>query len=182
MAFVRAGETDAFGELVELHKGRVMSLCVALMRDAHAAEELAQDVFVRAYRYLDTFDDRRPFYPWLAKIAYRLAQARWRRQRREVPLPEDAHDRIASDAPDADPLQGLVADERARRLWRAVQALPDGQRAAAVLYYCQGMDTRTVARVLGVSTGAVKTFLFRARKRLHTTLAANDGEADRSRT
>ena len=182
MASVRAGETEAFGELVELHKGRLMSLCVALMRDVHAAEELAQDVFVRAFRYLETFDDRRPFYPWLAKIAYRLALARWQRRRREVPLPEDAHDRIAGNAADNDPLCGLVADERARRLWRAVQDLPDGQRTAAVLYYCQGMDTRTVAQVLGVSTGAVKTFLFRARKRLHTTLVADGDEPDRSRT
>jgi len=153
-----------------------MSLCMALMRDAASAEDLAQDVFVRAYRYLHTFDDRRPFFPWLAKIAYRLAQTRWQRQRREVGLPEEAWGQMADAGPDEDPSRHLVADEQARSLWRAVHALPEGQRTSVVLYYAHGMDVRQVAQVLGVSGGTVKTLLFRARRRLHSVLRPVDGD------
>ena len=56
-----------------------MTICVAILHDRQAAEELAQDVLVRAYQRLDTFDVTQPMKPWLVKIAYRLAQEHWRR-------------------------------------------------------------------------------------------------------
>lgn len=176
IAAVRSGDAQAFARLVECYEVQTMSLCLALMRDAASAEDLAQDVFVRAYRYLHTFDDRRPFFPWLAKIAYRLAQTRWQRQRREVGLSEEAWGQMANAGSDEEPLGHLVADEQARSLWRAVHALPEGQRASVVLYYAHGMDVRQVAQVLGVSTGTVKTLLFRARRRLHSVLCPIDGD------
>jgi RNA polymerase sigma-70 factor (ECF subfamily) len=166
----RSGDTQAFGLLVELYKDQLMGLCVTLMRNTGEAEELAQDVFVRAYRYLGSFDDRRPFYPWLAKIAYRLTQTRWQRQRREVGLQDEAWAQLTHNRPDDDPSIVLVADEQARHLWKAIGELPGGERAATILYYRHGMDIREVSQVLGVSTGAVKTFLFRARRHLSSAL------------
>ena len=174
LAAVRSGDTEAYGQFVALYEARIMSLCLALMRNTGVAEELAQDVFVRAYRYLDSLDDARPIYPWLAKIAYRLAQTRWQRERREAALRAEAGEQLSSDRGAEGPLAAAIADEEARRLWRAVHALPQGERAAAVLYYRDGMDVRGVADVLGVSTGTVKTFLFRARKRLHAMLLQRD--------
>lgn len=181
VAAVRAGDTEAFGQVVELYKDRIMSLCVALMRDANEAEELAQDVFVRAYRYLDTFDERRDIYPWLATIAYRLAQTRWARRSRPSTLDEAAR-HIEDPASEDRPLRGLVADEEACRLWRVVQTLPEAQRASVLLYYNQGLDVGQVARVLGVSRGTIKTLLFRARRRLRVLLSEHhDGWADGAR-
>ena len=71
---VRAGDVQAYAAIVNRFQASIMTLCVAILRDPQAAEELAQDVFVRAYQRLDTFDVRRPMKPWLVKIAYRLAQ------------------------------------------------------------------------------------------------------------
>lgn len=73
VAAVRRGDTEAFGQLVALYQADIMSLSIALLRNVAAAEELAQDVFVRAFRHLHSFDNRKRFYPWLATIAYRLA-------------------------------------------------------------------------------------------------------------
>jgi RNA polymerase sigma-70 factor, ECF subfamily len=178
VAAVRSGDVEAYARIVEIYKDRIMTLCVGLMRDAQSAEELAQDVFVRAYRYIDTYDARRPIYPWLATIAYRLAQTRWVQRKRQAVSHCDALDRLADGSAPPHTLQALIVDEDARRLWRAVHALPDGQRAAVLLYYNEGMDVRQVAQILGVSSGTVKTLLFRARRRLHEVLSR--GQRDKA--
>ncbi len=70
-----------------------------------------------------------------------------------------------------DPLTELIADESDRRLWHSVAALPSGERTAAILYYRQDMSVREIASALGVTSGTVKTLLFRARARLRRAMA-----------
>jgi RNA polymerase sigma-70 factor (ECF subfamily) len=172
LAEVRAGRRDAYGRVVELCESRLLSFAISLLKDYEAAQDLTQDAFVRAYRYLDRFDDRRPFYPWLATIAFRLAQDRWLRQRRDRELAQRygaaSEDAVARD----DPLRAVIADEESRRLWQVVQGLPGGERAAVMLFYRQELSIREAARVLGVSSGTVKTLLFRARRHLREALGA----------
>lgn len=163
---VRAGDREAFARLVELYGSRLYGVALMATRDSAGAEEVTQDTFVRAYTKLERYDETRPFYPWLVTIAARTAQ-NWQRRRgriaaREVEAPAlDRHPAAADD-----PLDNLIADERDRRLWRAVEALPSGERAAVILHYREGMKVREVARALGVTDGTVKTQLFRARHRL----------------
>ena len=71
---IRAGDRDAFGVLVERYQGRLYGLALMMVRDPAGAEDVAQDAFVRAFLHLDQYDAARPFYPWLASIAVRLAQ------------------------------------------------------------------------------------------------------------
>ncbi len=170
LAEVRAGRRDAYQRVVELCQSRLLSFTISLLNDYAAAQELSQDAFVRAYRYLDRFDDRRPFYPWLATIAFRLAQDRWARQRRDRELAQRygaaSKEGVAGD----DPLRTVIAEEESERLWQAVQGLPGGERAAVLLFYRQELKIREAARVLGVSSGTVKTLLFRARRHLREAL------------
>ena len=177
LAAVRAGRHDAYERVVEICQGRLLSFAISLLNDYAAAQELTQDAFVRAYHYLDRFDDRRPFYPWLAKIAFRLAQDRWQRQRRDRELAQRygaaSEDGVAGD----DPLRTLIEDEESRRLWKAVEGLPGGERAAVLLFYLQELKIREAARVLGVSSGTVKTLLFRARRHLREALGAGASDA-----
>ena len=77
-----------------------------------------------------------------------------------------------------DPLAELINDESGRRLWRLVSALPSGQRTAVVLYYRQAMKVGEIAHALGVTSGTVKTLLFRARRRLRQTMGQVGGSAD----
>ena len=178
LAAVRGGDTEAFARIVDLYQAQVMTLALALMREPGAAEELTQDAFVRAYRHLDSFDDRRPFYPWLAKITYRLAQSARQCRAREASR-RAAAESNRQPRSDDDPAVALLADEQARHLWRAVQCLPAGERAAVVLYYRNGLRVSEAAQVMGVSAGAVKTFLSRARRHLAVALSPSEQTAAR---
>lgn len=172
---VRRGDRQAFGRVVETYQRRLFGLALMMTRDPAGAEEIAQDAFVRAFRYLDVYDAQRPFYPWLSTIAVRLAQnwlvRRTRVRQREGTALHPEHDAPAA----ADPLGDLITDESDRRLWGLVAALPSGERTAVILFYRQEMGVREIARALGISTGTIKTLLFRARRRLRHALADTEG-------
>jgi len=166
---VRAGDVQAFATIVRRFQVSIMTLCVAILRDRQAAEELAQDVFVQAYQRLDTFDVRRPMKPWLVQIAHRLALQRWRQRARELDL-LGAAAKPERDQRNADPADRVQVDEESQLLWQAVHELPLGERTAVVLYYRESMTVHEVATAMGVSPGTVKTHLFRARAKIQGKL------------
>ena len=167
---VRGGDREAFGQLVELYQRRLFGLSLMMVRDPSGAEEVTQDAFVRAFTHLDLYDARRPFYPWIATIAVRLAQTWLRRHARVAKREGTALDEELEPAAASDPLGELITDESGRRLWRSVAALPSGERTAAFLYYRQEMKVKEIAHALGVTSGTVKTLLFRARRKLRSTM------------
>jgi len=169
---VRAGNAQAYAAIVTRFQGPILTLCAAILRDRQAAQELAQDVFVRAYQRLDTFDVRRPMKPWLVKIAYHLAQEKRRTQVRQAARERAAAiEREQNDAVER-PGQSLIAAERSDLLWQAVYALPMAERTAVLLYYRESLSVKEVAAVMGISPGTVKTHLFRARSQVQLNLRA----------
>lgn len=177
IAAIRSGRTEVFSQLVEVYQVDIMTLAVVLTRNAGAAEELAHDAFVRAYQHLGTFDNHRPFYPWLAKITYRLAQTRRQQRARDLRLEHAALGQSEETPVEEDPLTTLIANEHAGHIWRAVQALPEGERVSALLYYRDGMSIRQIAQAMGVAAGTVKTYLLRARRHLAAALRLLNEEA-----
>jgi len=169
---VRAGNPQAYAAIVTRFQGPILTLCAAILRNRQAAEELAQDVFVRAFQRFDTFDVRQPMKPWLVKIAYRLAQQKWRTQVRETARERAAAMMLQQNHSDEGPTQRLIADERSELLWQAVHALPMAERTAVVLYYRESLSVKQIAAVMGVSPGTVKTHLFRARSQIQVNLRA----------
>ncbi len=169
---VRRGDRDAFGRLVQAYQGRLFGLVLMMVREPAGAEEVTQDAFVRAYTHLDRYETDRPFYAWLASIAVRLAQNWLRRHGRTVRREGAALDSVPEPGAAAGALATLIAGEHSRRLWRAVAALPSGERTAVTLYYRDEMAVRDIARALGVTTGTIKTLLFRARRHLRLRLGA----------
>lgn len=163
---VRAGETDAFSAIVRLYQRRLFGLTLMFLRDPAAAEDVAQEAFVRAFTHLDAYDGARPFYPWLATIAVRLSQNRLVQREREVSHEAQPAAAEVQDAGAVDPLEAVISDEEGRRLWRVVAGLPAGERTAVILYYQHELGVRDIARAMGVTGGTVKTFLFRARRHL----------------
>ena len=158
--------------LVQTYQGRLFGLVLMMVRQPAGAEEVTQDAFVRAYTHIHHYDDGRPFYPWLASIAVRLAQNWLRRHGRTVRREGTPLDSVQEPGATPAALTALIANERSRRLWRAVAALPSGERTAVILYYRDEMAVRDIARALGVTTGTIKTLLFRARRHLRGRLAA----------
>ena len=179
VAAVLNGDTDAFRVLVRAHQRRVFALALMITRDRQAAEEVTQDAFLNAYRHLDRYDPQRPFHPWLATIAVRLAQTWLRRHARQrlnlVP------DMSALPAPSGhgdarQPLTTLIADEQGRNLWAQVEGLSAGERTVVLSYYRQQLGVAEIADQLGVTSGTVKTLLHRARRKLRQRLAGDNDD------
>jgi RNA polymerase sigma-70 factor, ECF subfamily len=169
---VRAGDPQAYATIVKRFQASIFAVCTSILRGRQAAEELAQDVFVRAYERLHTFDVRQPMKPWLVKIAYRLAQQRWRTQERQSARQEAAATMRKQRGDDPGPADRLLVDEQSQLLWQAVCELSMAQRTAVVLYYRENLTVSDVAAAMGVSPGTVKTHLFRARAQIQANLQA----------
>jgi RNA polymerase sigma-70 factor (ECF subfamily) len=144
----------------------------SILRQHEDAEEAAQEAFARAYANFGTLRNPDQFRAWIVRVTWRIAIDRWRsdrrRQARETAANETTHG--------SDPEQLLVASDRASRLWKAIDTLPDKLRLAIVLSAVEGHDVREVAKLLRVPEGTVKSRLFQARKQLAQRLRclAND--------
>ena len=125
---------------------------------------------MRAYQRLHTFDVGQPIKPWLAKIAYRLAQERWRTNMRQKTRERTAAQILKQNRDEREPADRLIAAEQSDALWQAVYALPMAERTAVVLYYREGLSVKDIAAVMGVAPGTVKTHLFRARSQIQANL------------
>ena len=127
------------------------------------AEDLVQDTFIRAYQNIHRYRPAWRFATWLFTIARRLSM---NRQRRKQPLTgSEALDLIEAGTPQ--PVQVVVEEESRRHLWNLADTiLTEPQMTAVWLYYVEDLPVKQIARVLGRSGVAVKTILFRARKRL----------------
>jgi RNA polymerase sigma-70 factor (ECF subfamily) len=180
---VRGGDREAFSHLVREYQGRLFGLVLMMVREPTGAEEVTQDAFVRAYTHVAQYDESRPFYPWIAAIAVRLAQNWLRQHGRSVHREGTALESV--DEPGAKTpasLSVVIEDEGRRTLWRAVAALPSGERTAVILYYRDEMAVRDIARALGVTIGTIKTFLFRARRHLRERLKTDFETSSTERT
>lgn len=167
---VRRGDREAFGQLVQRYQNRVFSLVLMMVRQHDGADEVAQDAFVRAYTHIHQYDVSRPFYPWLAAIAVRLAQNWLRAHGRTTRVEGSSLDTAKEPGTSAAALTALLADEQSRKLWQMVAALSSGERTTLTLYYRDGLPIGDIARALGVTDGTVKALLFRARRHLRERL------------
>jgi RNA polymerase sigma-70 factor (ECF subfamily) len=155
-----AGDLDAFAELVRAYERRVTSVLYRLLDDRRDVEEATQDVFVQAWRNLGRFRGHAQLFTWLYQIAVNEALMRRRRKRPDV---QELDDRLAS-APDPEPgLRELLVRELA--------ALPFEHRAAVVLRDVEGLSNAEVAEALGISVGAAKSRIHRARMQIRDALA-----------
>jgi RNA polymerase sigma-70 factor (ECF subfamily) len=160
-----AGDANAYGELVERYQNAVMGVCVRVLGDRAGAEDAAQEVFLRAHRKLATFDRTRPFGPWVKRVAVNFCLNLLAARPAEVAL-YDEHDHAPDDTPLADPVQQLLAAERARMIQAAIAALPQHQRAVIELRHYHDLSYDVIAAELGRSLSDVKSDLFRARRAL----------------
>jgi len=167
----KAGDQEAFRLLVESHMRQAYDIAYGLLRDHAAAEEAAQDAFVRAYRSLGTFRGEAAFSTWLYRIVTNLSLNQVKRARRErqvidrrVELPALELAGAASWQPD--PSESSTRDE----IERALHELPTMQRAVVLLRHCEGLSTRQVSTILRCSEGTVKTHLFRGMVKLRDKL------------
>jgi len=170
----RAGDTGAFGTLVERYMRRAYYAALGLVGSSDDALDLSQEAFVRAFKARHTIDPDRPFYAWLYQIIRRLCfnHTRDRRTRRRGIeaagdwLAEQAAARTAGMKPD----RALERVEAKRRVARALESLSDRDREVLVLKEFEGLRYREIAEILGVPIGTVMSRLYSARRRLAAAL------------
>jgi RNA polymerase sigma-70 factor (ECF subfamily) len=161
------GDKPAFAELVRRHQGRVRGLLMRLAQDRVLADDLAQEVFLRAYRGLVGFQRRSAFGTWLYRIAYNCYLNNRTRVRRFCELPEDY---VAAAVAPESALSAPRSDLR-RDLSAAIESLPERYRAVVVLYYLEEVSYPEIADILSVPLGTVKTHLHRAKKLLRERMS-----------
>ena len=174
----RAGHPEAFDRLVEAYSTRIYTHLFRLVRIREEAEDLTQETFIRAYRFLHQYDGRRPFRNWLYTIATNvgLNALRSRRRRGRFESNDGVDDDVLATAPGPDdPHRNAVRDELRSRLATAMQALPPQVAMLMHLFYYEGMSVQEAAEVAGMSEAAAKVALHRARKRLRERLVDDDG-------
>jgi RNA polymerase sigma-70 factor, ECF subfamily len=169
----RAGDEDAFTELVRAHADRVYRALRRFGLDAGEADELAQEVFLRAWRGLGGFQERAQLSTWLYRIAFNEAQRRLARRAPPRAEPDSAREDpvvALAEAAELGPEARALDREFEAVLERALSELPEPWRAAVVLRDIQGLSTEQAAEVVGVRQAAFKSRLHRGRMLLRSLL------------
>lgn len=165
VARAKRGEVSAFEELYQLTCGRIYALCLRMCGDAHLAEELTQESYLRAWQKLTTFRGDSLFATWLHRIAVNvvLGHHRSRLRRDERPTEDGELEAIPAARPSRD--AGAAVD-----LERAIARLPERARIVFVLHDVEGFRHREIASMAGMAEGTSKAQLSRARQLLRKAL------------
>jgi RNA polymerase sigma-70 factor (ECF subfamily) len=177
------GNAEAFASLVDRHKGRVYRTLYQVVGHDQDAQDLAQEVFLRLYRSLDSFRGDAAFTTWLHRLTINIALD-WLRARKRRPLqvplepPPDEPDgpvrELRSDG--LTPEEEALRSERQRQIRQAIMDLSQDYREVVMLYHFQHLSYQQIADRLGVPVRTVETRLYRAKRLLKEALTAKEGE------
>ena len=163
-AAVAAGDADAFEQLVRKYERPVLSTIYRYVGDRVAAEDVAQEVFLKVWRRAKSFKGRSSFSTWLYRVVVNLNFRRKRARAKNVPLDEA----VAAADPRWD--ERLDGARKAAAVRAAVDELPPRQRMALILSRFEGRSYREIAEIMRTSTSSVESLLFRARRALKKKL------------
>jgi RNA polymerase sigma-70 factor (ECF subfamily) len=160
IALVRAGDADAFAEIIEHYQAPIIRYLFRLTGDYEMAKDLAQDTFIQAYKGILKTDAELSFKAWLYRIATNNALQHRRRKRllSFIPFISGKHD-VAAEEENTD------AQDNAAVIQDALARIPEEQRTCLVLHFIEGFKYREIAETLGCSEEAVRKRVARGRKR-----------------
>ena len=167
---IRAGELEAFEDLLARTETRILALSWRILGDRHLAEDAAQETYLRVFRSLHTFRLGECFEAWLIRIAVNVCFD-LARKRGPLPLPMDTLDVLEGDAAPMGAEDAVLLRQRRALVRKAVAQLPPSERAALVLHDLEGLSTEEVARILGVRPVTIRSQVSAARAKLQTMCA-----------
>lgn len=169
MQRVAMGDTEAYRELVEAYLRPLIHFSYRMLRDATEAQDVAQEALLRLWKLAPRWKPNAKVTTWLHHVARNLCIDKLRAQRTAGPQGLDKH-------PDPSPeaFSRIAQHQRELTVQRALDALPERQKAAIVLVYYQGMSNRDAAEVMQVKVEALESLLSRARRTLRATLVVDD--------
>ncbi|HYH28122.1 MAG TPA: sigma-70 family RNA polymerase sigma factor [Actinomycetota bacterium] len=164
----RKGDRGAFEELVERTRGQVYTLAYRLVGDRHDAEDVAQDAYLRVYRGLSGFREDARFETWLYRVVTNAAFTHLKRRGRfGAVMTEDQEAAVEVVEQGAGPVQQTIDRDEVKR---ALEDLPESLRTVVVLRDVYGLSLREIGQEMGISEGAAKVRLHRARKKMKDKL------------
>ncbi len=176
---IQKGDSSLYGELVAAHKNRIFGTLLAVLRNAQDAEDLTQEVFLKAYRNLSRFEFKSSFYTWLYRIAINSAIDFQRKHRKmiKVAIDEDKGglDLLMKDAlnprdkgsePERRELHAVLAS--------SIQELDVDHRTILQMREVEGLSYAEMAKMLGLKAGTVMSRLFHARKKVREKLEQSE--------
>jgi RNA polymerase sigma-70 factor (ECF subfamily) len=170
----RRGDLAAFERLILAHERKVLRTAQALLGNREDARDAAQETFLRVFRYLDRFDARREFAPWLYRLVVNVCRDIQRKRGvAGVDLSGVPQELLAERGEQE---SRVDAADRDRMVRSALAVLTEKEREALVLRDIEGLPTAEVARVLGCMEVTVRSHVSRARLKLRSALAALQGE------
>jgi len=172
----KAGDMQAFEELVSRHRDRVYVRAYSIMRNEALAVDLSQNAWVKAWQRLEQFHGEASFPTWLNRIVTNLCLDELRRQKRartdSIEAMEESTGPVENrmEIETLDPIEGLSREELRERIDAALAKLSDKHRTVIVLYEFEQLEYREIAEKMGTSIGTVMSRLFYARKRMASLL------------
>lgn len=168
IARAAAGDQRAQSALVQRHMPRVYAVSKRMLGDAHEAEDVTQETFIRAWKMLPDWEPRAQLSTWLHRVALNLCYDRLRKKREEtgadeLPLREDTR---------LGPQDTLDQAQKVAAIEQAIDALPERQKAALTLCSLDGRTNIEAADIMDISVEALESLLARARRKLRTVLEA----------
>ncbi|MBM7716201.1 RNA polymerase sigma factor SigW [Siminovitchia sp. FSL H7-0308] len=170
------GDQEAFGEIVEIYKDKIFSLCFRMLGNRHEAEDIAQEAFIRAYTNIESFQQNRKFSTWLYRIATNLCIDRIRKKKPDYFLDAEIAGTEGLTLYSQLPSSGKTPDAAVETLeiqeivQREIMRLPDKYRSVIVLRYIDDLSLNEIAEVLELPLGTVKTRIHRGREALRKQL------------
>ena len=168
----RSGDADAFRELVLQHSQRVFGTAFRVTGSAEDADDVVQETFLRAYRKLHLFDGRSQFSTWLHRItvncAMDLMRKKTRRDAREIS--DEGVSEIRMIATDPRPDRMAASGEVGRQVEKVLRSLSPTERTVFVLRHFEGHTSKEISQMLGMRSGAIRNAVFRAVKKMRSSL------------
>jgi RNA polymerase sigma-70 factor, ECF subfamily len=174
--WARAGDTEAFEQLVFRHRDKIYARALMMMRNEEEALDLAQEAWVKAWQRLHQFQGDSSFATWMTRIVINLCLDQIRRQKKtraeSIEQLEEEVGGVEHQLPveSANPTEGLEKDELRRKIDDAMSKLTPAHRMVVVLHEFEGLEYKEIAKRVGISIGTVMSRLFYARRRLATLL------------
>ncbi|MDF1573966.1 MAG: sigma-70 family RNA polymerase sigma factor [Bacteroidales bacterium] len=166
---VKAGDREAFAGLVDSYKDMVYTVCLRMLRNEADAGEAAQDVFMKAFRSIGSFQAKSKFSTWLYRITYNNCISVIRKKVKMIDLVDEIPDGEV-DQSEMNGLESLSAQERSRYLNMAIESLAETDAVVVTLFYFDELSLEEIAGITGLSSSNIRIKLHRSRKKMYQVI------------
>ena len=169
---VKAGDKEAFTGLVDSYKDMVYTVCLRMLNSEADAEEAAQDVFIKAYRAIGSYQAKAKFSTWLYRITYNNCISVIRKRVKMIDLVDDVPESRV-DEKEMNGLEHLSAEERSKYLKMAIESLAETDAVIVTLFYYDQLSLDEIAGITGLSSSNIRIKLHRSRKKMYQVICEN---------